>query len=124
MRPTLDPEHLLEAKLVSKMTLGQMLSYAEENKKGLLYKHLKNLVFGPASAAPKGAAVAASRGVFVAKRPRRRRGGPSTVCGNQSRKSQIKRGLLKKGSRRHTRLKRGVNPKARRVIETANRTKR
>ena len=81
---------------------------------------MKDLRYGSDDDAPDGTAVA--RGVYVARR--KRSGGAASGCGNDKRKRSIAHDGLKKGTARYKRLKRGIDPKARRIVETANRPKR
>ena len=86
-------------------------AFAASQPGGLLRKHLKDLAFRPDP-------ISGYRGAAVM---RRSRSGPSGPPGNANRKSQIARGMLKKSSRRYTRLHRGRDAKACRGRETANR---
>ena len=115
LRPTLKSEHATEALLASKMTLTSLLAYAESDGSRLLQKHLKNLEFGPAGDAPGNAAVA--RGVYLVKRR-------SGVCGNAGRKDRIRKGILRKGSKKYRQSKRGANPELRRTVENDKLSKR
>ena len=121
VKPSLDPDDIAEARLVSKMTLGGLLGYAAKTK-GLLHKHMNDLRYGRAPDAPDAAPVA--RGIFVMNAKRKRSGGKSTCNGNQSRKRQIADGRLKKGSKKHKILHRGKEPVARRMVETVTRPPR
>ena len=81
---------------------------------------MKNLRFGLSSDAPDGAAVA--RGVYVTQR--KKSGGKSPTCGNDKRERRLREGEVNTGTAQHKRLHRGIDPKTRRIIETASMPKR
>ena len=86
---------------------------AQQNRRGALYRHLKDLVFDRPEEAAVGEPVV--RGAVVRRRVR------SGTPGNACRKKQILQGKLKSGSLQHRRLHRGRDPAARRGVETARR---
>ena len=86
---------------------------AQQNRRGALYRHLKDLVFDRPEEAAVGEPVV--RGAVVRRRVR------SGTPGNACRKKQILQGKLKTGSLQHRRLHRGRDPAARRGVETARR---
>ena len=82
-------------------------------------RHLRDLDFIDPDDAPQGDAVC--RGAVVRQK---RKPGRSGTRGNVNRKSQVKRGLLKRGTKDWRRLKRGINVKERRAVEQSRRAPR
>jgi hypothetical protein len=117
VKPTLPHGARSEVRAVASVrSLSRLHEIAEEMRGGLLWKHLKDLDFVTESEAPSGAV--ATRGRVVL---RKRKGGRSGCPGSASRRSQLKRKVLTRGSEWYKRLKRGIDPKARRKVEEAKR---
>ena len=97
-------------------SLFALSQLAESNKRGSLYRHLKDLVFvKPEDATPVEKIV---RGAVVRKRKSNGRSGP---CGCRYRKKAVQNGVVKRPSAHFTRLKRGVDYRARRDSEQERR---
>lgn len=96
-------------------SLAQLSCLAEQDRRSALYRHLKGLTFVAAGAEDDEEDT--WRGAVEVKR----RVGNSGCPGNVSRRSQRKRGILKRPSAWHERVHRGTDPKAARRRETANR---
>ena len=116
-KPTLKKEWLRELHAAASLrSLHRLRALAEESPGGPLDRHLRDLCFVPASEALQGAAVC--RGAAAC---RFRRSG---TCGNRSRRNQLAKGTLKRGTARWKRLKRGADVAARRGVEQARRPPR
>ena len=114
LKPTLAEGWESEVKAVAAMrSYMAMHAYAEANPGGNLYRHLQGLHFLRASEAPQENATA--RGASVVRRK------ASGTPGNQNRKSQLERGVLKRPSAYLTRVHRGIDAKAARKKENAKR---
>ena len=99
--------------------LASLNKVAMAHPSGRLFRHLKDLAFVSADDAPKSAAIA--RGSCAM---RARRGGRSGGTGWSSRQRRLRLPTsnpnhLRKGTRKHTRLQRGIQAKANRAKETA-----
>ena len=87
--------------------------------RGNLFRHLRDLAFYRPDGAPANAEVARDAAIVLKKKS-----GTSGPCGSKYRKNAVARGVLKRPSSHFTRLKRGIDYKARRASEQANRAKR
>ena len=118
-KPTWKDSWTEEVAKVSVMrSILQLGAYAEQQPKSSpLHNHLDNLSFHAASEAKRSEAVC--RGA-VARRVVRKSGTP----GNKNRASQIRRGVLKRGSAWHRRVHRGKYQKRARKRETLKRRPR
>ena len=122
VKPTLPKDEDAKIFLVSTMRLAALLAYAESRDSELLWRHMKNLRFGPAEDAPNGSVV--QRGVFVVRKKKSGKATKSGPCGCRSRRDRVQRGVLKRPSAEHKVSHRGRDPQARRRDETAMRSRR
>ena len=123
LKTPLQSDWLQEVNKVASMTsFMAMHSLSLQNPQGNLYKHLQGLNFTKSSEAKPEMPV--HRGASVTKK--RRSGSPGTVSGkpgNDSRKSQLRRGVLKRPSADLTRLHRGQDAQECRRRENAKRVR-
>ena len=120
VKPTLPDGALEEAKTAARVrSFRELFSLAQGNKKGLLWKHLKDLEFVPAAQRPSGRT--ATRGGCVV---RKKKSGRSGCTGSQSRKKQLAECKLQLGTAYLERLRRGIQPKERRAAEQKKRKPR
>ena len=111
LKPRWDNAWRRELEAVSKVrSISKLSEYADANPGGNVQQHLKNFTYHPSRAAAKGEATC--RGACA----RVRRSG---TAGNQNRKSQVRRGILKRPSAYEVRIHRGVDDTAARKKEWA-----
>ena len=110
LKPTWGNEWRRELEAVSKIrSISKLSEYADANPSGNVQQHLKNFTYHASRAAAKGEATC--RGACA--RVRRSSG----TAGNQNRKSQVRRGILKRPSAYEVRIHRGVDATAARKKE-------
>ena len=114
LKPAWGKEWRRELEAVSKIrSIRKLSEYAEANPGGNVQQHLKNFSYHPSREAVKGEATCRGACARV-----RRSGTP----GNQSRKAQMRRGILKRPSAYEVRIHRGVDASAARRKENAKRS--
>lgn len=118
VKPTLAEGWEEEVQAVARMrSYMVMKEFAQTRPCGNLSQHLHGLTFTAASDAAEGEDVCRGAHIRVYRKS-------SGVSGNKSRKSQLKRGVLKRPSAYHVRVHRGIDARAARRRETANRRSR
>jgi hypothetical protein len=114
LKPAWGNDWRRELEAVSKIrSISKLSEYAETNPEGNVQQHLKNFSYHPSREAVEGEATC--RGA-CARRVKR-----SGTPGNQSRKAQVGRGVLKRPSAYYVRIHRGVDAPAARKKENAKR---
>lgn len=99
-------------------SLNKLYELAESNKRGCLYRHLKDLDFIKPDDAPAGSNVVRGAVIRV-----RKSSGTSGPCGSRYRKDAVAAGVLKRPSRKFTELKRGTDYDERRAVEQQDRSR-
>ena len=100
-------------------SLYKLYELAESDKRGSLYRHLKDLEFIKPDDAPSSTTVV--RGAVIRVRKSSGKSGP---CGSKYRRAAVEAGVLKRPSAHFSRLKRGGNYDERRAAEQQNRPSR
>ena len=100
-------------------SLYKLYELAESDKRGSLYRHLKDLEFIKPDDAPSSTTVVRGAVIRV-----RKSSGESGPCGSKYRRAAVEAGVLTRPSAHFTRLKRGCNYDERRAAEQQNRPSR